>query len=134
MKRYVCGIQIYKLEYHNARDWKKMKNTAKLEASVTHRAPGSTHDAYASKRCPNIKDDAQGITYDAQRIKCDAQASKRCPSIKDDLCRRVNDPSHEPVTSHYPKQHTQTHIMSSTCKNTETKRNPKFQSITEPKL
>jgi len=95
---------------------KRKKITAKLEASVTHGAPSSTHDAYASKRCPNIKHDAQGITYDAQRIKCNAQASRRCPSIKDDLCRKVNDPSHDPVTSHHSKQHTQTHIMSSTCK------------------
>ena len=31
-----------------AKQKKKKKNTAKLEASVTHGAPGSTHDAHAS--------------------------------------------------------------------------------------
>jgi len=127
MKRYVCGIQIYKLEYHDkGRDWKKMKNTAKLEASVARGAPGSTHDAHASKRCPSIKHDAQGSTYDAQSITCDAQASRRCPSIHDDPCKRVNGPSHEPMTSHHPKQHTQTQKLSSTCKYRETSRNAKF--------
>jgi len=31
-----------------AKEKKKKENTAKLKASVTHGAPGSTHDAHAS--------------------------------------------------------------------------------------
>ena len=70
----------------------KKENTAKLEASVTHGAPGSTHDAHTSndaqasqtmqKTSKAMRKASSAMSkhpHDAKSITCDAQASTRCP-------------------------------------------------------
>jgi len=64
---------------------KKMKNTAKLKASVTQgaQAPNTMHKHHI--RCTSTKHDARGITYDAEasntmhKHQDDAQAPKNVP-------------------------------------------------------
>jgi len=71
---------------------KKKKNTAKLEASVTHGAPGSTHNAHTSndaqasrtmqKTPKTMRKESFAMSehpHDVQSITCDAQASTRYP-------------------------------------------------------
>jgi len=56
---------------------KKKKNTAKLEASVTHGAPGSTHYAYASN-------DAQASQTMQKTFKTMRKASSATPKRPND--------------------------------------------------
>ena len=111
-----------------------MKNTAKLKASVTHGARGSTHDAYASNdaQASNTMHKASRTMRSASsamhKHPYDAQASKTISVEK------VNDSDHNPVTSHHKKQHTQTQKCLAPVKTQRQNGTPSSQSITEPKL
>jgi len=77
---------------------RKKENTAKLKASVTHGAPGSTHDAHASndaqasqtmQKTSKTMRKASSVTrkhpHNAQSITCDAQASKNISEQSNDF-------------------------------------------------
>jgi len=98
----------------NGESQRREKNEKYREARSFNypRSPGSKHDAQAIRRCPSIKHDAQAsdTTHKAshtmhkasstmRKHPDNAQASTKFPA------KRVNGPSHGPVTCHNPEQH-----------------------------